>query len=183
MPGEKKADMVTAYVLARLAELDATRGATAEALRRGGLSRSAASVLRNGSTDIGAAREPGWAKALGFADVEQLRLAAVMHAMEERDAPLTAAQREAIEQAKPLGQMTNAEAVRIVRRAWQYADRPAEWWLSHILAEYKYIRDQRAGEERERRAVAEYQAQVRATKAPPAPAPETPKTTVRKAAG
>lgn len=168
--------LVTAYVLARLAEMEHTRGAVAEALRRGGLARTAASVLRNGSSGVGPSREPGWARALGYATVQELRDAAYQHARTMQAHPLTDAQREAIAQAMPLGQLTQAEGEAIVRAAApQYADRPAGWWLSYVLAEYKYLRERRTEEQR----TEAYQAQVRAEReraSQPPPAPTVPAT-------
>lgn len=164
MTEEKKADPVTAYVLARVADMDATHGLVAEALRRGGLARNAASILRTGASGVGAKREPMWAKALGFRDVEALRTAAFVYAQERTERPLTDAHREAIAHARALGQLTDAEAERIIRGAFQYWDRPAEWWLSHILAEYKYVRTLREAEARAEAEEAAYRASVRAQK-------------------
>jgi hypothetical protein len=175
MAAEKK-NAVTAYVLARIAELDATYGAVAEALRRGGLPRNAASRLRSGGDVAGItpAREAAWARALGLPSVEALHAAAFLHEQASTARPLTEAHREAIAQARPLGQMTEADAERIIRAAPQFWDRPAEWWLSHLLAEYRYVREVRAREEREERERAAYHAKVRAERrkaAAPAPAP------------
>ncbi len=173
MAAEKKSDHVTAYVRARVAELESNRGDLADALRKGGLVRNAAAKVRAGGS-VGAVREPQWAKALGFASVEELRAAAFAHSQARTSLPLTVAHHEAIERAKPLGQMTEADAERIIRAAWQFWDRPADWWFSFLLAEYKYVRDVRAREEMEHREATRYRTEVRAEKRRLDPPPTTP---------
>lgn len=166
----EKRNALTAYVLRRIAELDATYGATAEALRRGGLPKNAAARLRSGGDTVGisAAKEAAWARALGMS-VEELHAAAFVHSQATSARPLTAAHREAIERAKPLGQMTDAEAEVIIRSAPQFWDRPADWWTIVLLTEYKHVRDVREREAHDERNAARgerkneaYRAAVRA---------------------
>lgn len=135
-PRSVSRDIVTSYVVARVWQHRRAGGQTKDLLALGGLNPTAASQLLSESTQVGPKTETQWAKALGFRDVDALRVAASeWYLSEHRRCPPAA--EEAIRTIVDMGQTTEGHAREIVTAfsSPRFASRDAGWWLRELLLE------------------------------------------------
>lgn len=145
-----------------------------ELARIAGLSKSMPSQVLSGTNGVGGRSLPGFAKAFGYADVEELQRAAYDWWISSGETgasllemPPTEAMGAAIEYVLGLNQTTKAHLRTILARFTHpdFRQREAEWWIQTLLAEVRRDKETIRVDEQARKKEYAAQAAIRETAA------------------